>query len=782
MHIPARLQPYLIASIACLALVGFASYDLYRERVRSVHDARNNTMNLARLLEESTRQSLRRVESKLDEAVRQIQVADAGSSSATADAAVLLELQALLPSDGLVRGFVWLGAGGETRLTTLAPAARSPADLATRDWFARLRQQPSPETAYGRLEGPSTLGWRLPVARRLVAADGSFAGALVAVVDPAALQAVLDAVDTDRNGVVTLFLRDGWMVATAPRNDAFFARNWLDVLLFKVHLPAASAGTVQQVMARDQTERVFSYRALGEYPLVVTVGVSMTDVLAEWRASVVLDSVLLIMLTALLLAGATAMSRAHARREAAEAALADAAQRTAAIVDHAADGILTLDADGLIESANRAGAAMFGYEAQALVGQRASQLVPGVRPLSALQAAAWPVGTGHIERIESSGRRQDGTEFPIDIAVTEATRGGHPFRVALIRDITDSKVALAAVALARDKAEQSERFLRAITDNLPVRIAYIDRDLRYGFVNRAHCLRFGLDRDAVLGRTRQEITGLQAPPAVRGHIDQVLAGHEQRFEIEDLHDGQPCTLEIVLVPDIDAQGRVLGFYASGTDVTERLAQQRRIELALEERETLLREVYHRVKNNLQVVQSLLSLQRRALPDGAARTALDQSIQRVHAMALVHEKLYQSGTLSAVSLQAYTADLLRHLGDTAGAQIRGIRLHAEIDAIEAALETAVPYGLLVAELVGNCFKHAFPAGRAGEIRVSLQRGAAGVCLRVADDGVGLPPGFDVADGRSMGLQLASSLASQLGGTLRASHEGGAVFVTELTRIG
>ena len=782
MHIPARLQPYLIASIACLALVAFAGYDLYRARARSVQEARDNTMNLARLLEETARQSLRRVEFRLDEAVRQIPVADAGPGSATADVAVRQALQALLPRDGLVRGFVWLGAGGQTRLTTLAPAARWPGELAARDWFARLRLQPSPETAYGRLEGPSTLGWRLPVARRLVAADGSFAGALVAVVDPAALQAVLDAVDTDRNGVVTLFLRDGWMVATAPRNDAFFARNWLDVLLFKVHLPAAPAGTVQQVQARDQTERVYSYRALGEYPLVVTVGVSMSDVLAEWRASVVFDSVLLSVLSAVLLAGAMAMSRAHARREAAEAALADAALRTAAIVDHAADGILTLDADGLIESANRAGAAMFGYEAQALVGQRASQLVPGVRPPSALQAAAWPVGTEHIERIESSGRRQDGTEFPIDIAVTEATRGGHPLRVALIRDITDSKRALAAVALARDKAEQSERFLRAITDNLPLRIAYLDRELRYRFVNRAHCLRYGLDRDALLGRTREELTGSEVPPALRSFIDQPLAGHEQRFQIDEIQNGETRTIESVLVPDIDAQGRVLGFYAASTDVTERLAQQRRIELALEERETLLREVYHRVKNNLQVVQSLLRLQRRALPEGAARTALDQSIQRVHAMALVHEKLYQSGTLSAVSLQAYTADLLRHLGDIAGAQARGIRLHAEIDAVDAVLETAVPYGLLVAELVSNCFKHAFPAGRGGEIRVSLQRGAGGVCLRVADDGVGLPPGFDVADGRSMGLQLASSLATQLGGTLRASHEGGAVFVAQLTRIG
>ena len=186
-----------------------------------------------------------------------------------------------------------------------------------------------------------------------------------------------------------------------------------------------------------------------------------------------------------------------------------------------------------------------------------------------------------------------------------------------------------------------------------------------------------------------------------------------------------------------------------------------------------------------------SLQRRALPEGEARAALDQSIRRVHAMALVHEKLYQAGTLSAVSLHDYTHKLLRHLGETGGASDRGITLRADIDSVEADLETAVPYGLLVAELVGNTLKHAFPGQRGGEVCVSLRRGngeegekgeKAGVTLCVADDGVGLPAGFDITQSLSMGLQLASSLATQLGGTLQARNEAGAVFTVQLKRLG
>ena len=799
MNIQPRLQPYLIASIACLALLCFAAQDLYRERERSVQEQHSNTANLARLVEENTRQALRRVQALLDDGVRSIQLAGAAPRLVDSEAArqaslqaLQLELQALLPNDGLVRGLVWLDAKGETRLTTLVTAARLPGLLADRDWFTRLRQQPALETAYGRLEGPSPLGWRLPVARRLLAADGGFAGTLVALVDPATLQPVLDAIDTGRNGFVTLFLTDGWMLATAPSNDALYARNWLDTPMFKQHLPASPVGTVQQVVVRDKTERVYSYRSLGEYPLVVSVGVSMTDALADWRARAVWDAVLLAVVSSALLAGAVAMSRVHARREVAEAALAESARRTAAIVDHAADGILTLGADGLIESANRAGVAMFGHESATIVGRHVSELVPGFGPPSAADAVAWPLND---LRTESTGRRQDGSEFAIDIAVTEA-RQGQPLRVAMIRDITDSKKAQAAVAHALAQAEQSERFLRAITDNLPLRVAYVDRALRYVFVNRAHCERYGLEREAVVGRTRQELRGKAPSNRLMNFMALALAGHEQRFQIDEVQDGSARTFETVLVPDINAQGQVLGFYVASTDATEPLAQQRRIEVALAERETLLREVYHRVKNNLQVIQSLLSLQRRALPEGEARAALDQSIRRVHAMALVHEKLYQVGTLSALSLHDYTHELLRHLGETGGAGERGITLRADIDSVEADLETAVPYGLLVAELVGNALKHAFPGQRGGEVCISLLRGngeegekgekgdkgdKGSVTLCVADDGVGLPAGFDITQCQSMGLQLARSLATQLGGSLQARNEAGAVFTVPLTRL-
>ena len=232
------------------------------------------------------------------------------------------------------------------------------------------------------------------------------------------------------------------------------------------------------------------------------------------------------------------------------------------------------------------------------------------------------------------------------------------------------------------------------------------------------------------------------------------------------------------MPERGDGGRVAGLYVASLDITERFEQRRRLDAALKERETLLREVYHRVKNNLQVIQSLLRLQRRNLSDRAAQEALDESASRVRAMALVHERLYQSESLEAVSLRDYTQELLQYLDQTLGAGARGVRLRADVVAFEARIEAAVPYGLLVNELVSNSLKHGFAAGSGGTVQLTVERADRVLRLTVRDDGVGFPAGFTLGADASMGLQLAASLAAQLGGQLTAQSDNGAVFMTDM----
>ena len=789
-NIPARLLPYLMAGAACLALAGFAGYDLYRERAIAIRDDERSTANLARLLEDVVRQNFRRVERAVSEG--SARVAAVPEASRAGQAELQQRLTELVAGDGMVRGFMLLDAQGRMQLATGTETQPPGAASAARACAPLRSAAESPRSAaaggvlgIGRVEQDATGRWRWPVGRCLVGPSGAVQGTLVAFIDLDRLQASFAAVDTGTDGFVTLFHTQGWLLLTAPNNPKLFERNWADKPMFTEHLPRAATGTVQQVVVRDNIERIYSYRALPNYPLVVSVGVSLTDALAEWRARVRWDSMLLGAVACALLGAAVLQSRQQVRREADQRALADASTQTQAIIDHVADGIVTFDTAGQVESINHAAESIFGFTAAQLRGQPVTLIVPGL--LDAAPAAT-DADADADQRSDAQGRHRDGRLFPVEIAVTQTRRAGALLSVALVRDVTVARHAQNLLAQARERTERSERFLREITDNVPQRIAYLDTELRYHFVNQAQLDHLGLPREAILGHTRHELTGAPVTAPIRAAIDKVLRGEPAQFDLIEPSDDGDVIFEARLVADQAADGTVQGFYLAATDETLHHRQQRRIALALAERETLLREVYHRVKNNLQVVQSLLSLQRRSLPDGAARSALDDSVRRVRAMALVHEKLYQTKTLSSVPLREYVADLLQQIFEGTGEPNRSITWHAEVDAVEASLDVSVTFGLLVTELVSNSLKHAFADSAEGEIRLTLKREGLHLRLRVADNGVGLPAGFSIDQTRSMGLQLAASLAGQLGGTLQVGGSAdpqrarGAEFVADLPRLG
>ena len=179
-----------------------------------------------------------------------------------------------------------------------------------------------------------------------------------------------------------------------------------------------------------------------------------------------------------------------------------------------------------------------------------------------------------------------------------------------------------------------------------------------------------------------------------------------------------------------------------SDITERKRAEERIKASLREKEVLLKEIHHRVKNNLQVISSLVSLQADGLADPTLRDLFQDVRDRVRSMALVHEKLYQSANLARVEFADYARSLLA-LPLAGPRRRRGrVRLTLDLEPVSLSVETAVPCGLILNELVSNALKHAFPGGRGGEVAVALHAGPDGrVRLRVRDNGVGLPAGLD-----------------------------------------
>jgi len=210
---------------------------------------------------------------------------------------------------------------------------------------------------------------------------------------------------------------------------------------------------------------------------------------------------------------------------------------------------------------------------------------------------------------------------------------------------------------------------------------------------------------------------------------------------------------------------------------ERLQNERKVLASLHEKEVLLKEIHHRVKNNMQIVSSLLSLQALEVSDPVVLDLLAQSRARILSMALVHEDLYQTGNLAQVDFRHYLERLAERLrSGMSGASEISIQL--DMDDLRLELDQAIPLGLLCNELFTNAFKHAYPTGQGGSVLVSLRRDDAQVVLMVRDYGKGLPEDFAPDKGTTLGMQLIWSLASQLRGEMRAENDGGAVFTLRL----
>jgi two-component sensor histidine kinase len=203
---------------------------------------------------------------------------------------------------------------------------------------------------------------------------------------------------------------------------------------------------------------------------------------------------------------------------------------------------------------------------------------------------------------------------------------------------------------------------------------------------------------------------------------------------------------------------------------------------LSTQETLLKEIHHRVKNNLQVISSLLSLQSGYTTDASVLGMFKESQRRVESMALIHEKLHQSEHPTRIDFREYVHTLCTHLFASHGVRTEMINLHIDMDAVTLEVDTAVPCGLILNELVTNALKHAFPAGRRGAIRINLHsNGAGSFLLLVRDNGVGLPPAVNFRQTPSLGLQLVCALTDQLDGRIALDSEQGTTFKITFTEL-
>ncbi|MEO5360152.1 MAG: PAS domain-containing protein [Nitrospirota bacterium] len=330
---------------------------------------------------------------------------------------------------------------------------------------------------------------------------------------------------------------------------------------------------------------------------------------------------------------------------------------------------------------------------------------------------------------------------------------------------------------------------------------------RFVLVNNAFSKFIGLDKQAIIGKTYEDFFPpqfakkeresdnevLQTLKAV--HVEQVLSSSEGDVYIETIKN--PIFIETgeVFAGKV-FDGKVFGCVAVARDITERkLNEQRLREIneqlnveiqrreqvektilsSLKEKEILLKEVHHRVKNNLQIISSLLYLQSISLKNVKPEEVLTESRNRIRSMALVHEKLYKSENISTIDFGQYIQELASDIMYSFGVSGGKITLDMKCQTIFLDVELSIPCGLIVNELVSNAVKYAFPGSAEGVVRISLNETASGaLCLTIDDTGVGIPQDIDIFNTDSLGLKLVNNLVKQIKGTLELTTNGGTEF--------
>ncbi|WP_243361107.1 histidine kinase dimerization/phosphoacceptor domain -containing protein [Fundidesulfovibrio terrae] len=323
------------------------------------------------------------------------------------------------------------------------------------------------------------------------------------------------------------------------------------------------------------------------------------------------------------------------------------------------------------------------------------------------------------------------------------------------------------------KAWDSERRFKGIVEGAGDAIYITDMAGRILEANAEAEKQTGYSRDELLAMSARHLDTLFSTPlAVEGVLHDLSTCNKASFETVHLRkDGTDFPVDLRVVRLEFGEETVL--IAIARDITERKLSDHKMESALREKEILLREIHHRVKNNLQIISSLLSLQEQRADNSPASDVLAESRGRIVAMAMIHEQLYISNDFSEIEIGSFLHRFLASIRSTYRSN-SNIQIRIEACSATLMLDQAIPFSLILNELVTNAFKHAFPGGRSGSIEIITRLVDGDLACTVKDDGVGLPASFSLPETTTLGLQIVYLLVNQLRGEITVESSGGARF--------
>lgn len=438
-------------------------------------------------------------------------------------------------------------------------------------------------------------------------------------------------------------------------------------------------------------------------------------------------------------------------------------------IEAAPNGMVIVDDSGTIVLANSSVANLFGYDRQELLDQPIERLVPNrfskahpqLRSSYFVDPQTRIMGHGR----DLCGLHKNGTEIPVEIGLNTIRIGERAFTLATIVDITER--------------QRSQEMVHLAVEAAPNGMVLTDKSGKITLVNSMIETMFGYSRKELIGAN----VDILVPERFRRHHPQVRQAYSgdpvsrvmgQGRDLYALNkQGQEFPVEIGLNPLQTAAGMMI--LASVVDITERKQQEESLKSALLTKEILLAEIHHRVKNNLQIIDSLIGMQLDQVVGEQARTALIDSQNRVKTISLIHQILYQSQDFAQIDTRDFLTSLTHNLVQSYGVDRTRIALQLEVDPLLLTIDRSLPLGLIVNELVSNSLKHAFPEGRTGTLTVSLKLvNECRAVLTVSDTGIGLPQTGSAGGRETLGLQLMEALAAQIEAQVRVTSRNPTCF--------
>lgn len=375
---------------------------------------------------------------------------------------------------------------------------------------------------------------------------------------------------------------------------------------------------------------------------------------------------------------------------------------------------------------------------------------------------------GKPQVFEWKHTRKNGTPIDTEVSLNSLELGDEVYVQAIVRDLTEQKK-------AQKKLRRSEEMFRKLFLKAPGALVMVDEENKVKMVNQSFEQLFGYSEEELLGKDIDKVIVSEdeyhSTPRMPGN--EFKEGKFYNDVVRYTKDGEPRHILLGAIPVYLDNEPIAGF-GIYIDVTEQKENERKLKQSLKEKQVLLEEIHHRVKNNLAIISGFLQLQAFEIDDEKTREVLNDSELRIQSIAIVHEMLYQSEDFIDISFETYVTRLINTMKNTLPLDHQHIDVEVETDGVSMDINQAIPCAILINELVTNSYKHAFSKKESGTIWIKLRDTEDQISVEVKDNGVGLPEKFSIEDQTSIGMNLIQTLTEQLNGSLEVISGNGGCF--------